>query len=797
MADTLLRDRVADLERLVTRHEKIEESLRQSETYYRTILEYACNGVTVVDENGIVRYQSPSKERILGYSSTETVGKPVFDLLDPDDLDNAMTVFARLKDSPGVPLVSVNRFKHKDGSTRLLESRVINLLDDPHVQGIIASFRDVTERKDTEAALLESEERYRALFESSPVPVVVHSLGKIVHVNPEAVRTMDGRSPADFVGKSIMDFVHADYREADEERVRRLYAKEGPVAPQEQKFVRADGTVIDVLVISSPVDYRGVPASQVVFQDITKRKRAETALKLSEERLRLALQAARMGTWEWNVQTGEILVSETTEKIYGIEPKSTGWTIEEHAGYLHPEDRGAVTELIAEILRGGEESPAQTEYRIVRPDGETRWVEACGEIARDGHGVPQRVLGTVVDITERKRAESEKRFLETQLRQAQKMETIGTLAGGIAHDFNNILGPILGYSDMLLADGKINGEVKEDLGYILKAAYRAKELVQQILLFSRQSERDRTPVQIHLIVKEALKLIKATMPSTIDIQQDIDGDCDAVMADPTQIHQVFLNLCTNARHAMRETGGTLKVSLKHLEADEAFLRMHTGLTEGRYLRLTVSDTGHGINGPHLERIFEPFFTTKEMGEGTGLGLSVAHGIVVGHGGAITVDSQPGRGTSFHVYLPCVVASPAPVLSKDVPRAPANESVLYVEDQEEVAAIGRKMLERLGYNATVVSNGADALDIFREDVGRFDLVLTDQMMPGMTGADLASKLLRIRPRLPIVLMTGFSETATPDSAKRAGIRCFIRKPIVTRELAIALREALETETAAVD
>ncbi len=369
------------------------------------------------------------------------------------------------------------------------------------------------------------------------------------------------------------------------------------------------------------------------------------------------------------------------------------------------------------------------------------------------------------------------------------MEAIGTLAGGIAHDFNNILTPILGYTDMIIDDVPEDSRIRADMEKVIKAANRAKDLVQQILTFSRQVEQERKPVKIHLVVKEALKLLRATLPTTIEIRQNIDTGCGAVLADPTQIHQVLINLCTNAYHAMRESGGVIEVSLGMVEISTELAMNYPNLHEGTYVRLTVSDTGHGMDRGTIERVFEPFFTTKGVGAGTGLGLSVVHGIVVSHGGEITIESELGKGTRFHVHLPradSVVEREAP---RDDPIPEGKERILFVDDEEEIARMGKRMLERLGYDVTMRTSSVEALEAFRSQPDGFDLVITDQTMPDMTGVEFVGELLRIRPDLPIILMTGFSEMVTPETAKKIGVREFIMKPIMILDLGKAIRRVL--------
>jgi signal transduction histidine kinase/ActR/RegA family two-component response regulator len=384
------------------------------------------------------------------------------------------------------------------------------------------------------------------------------------------------------------------------------------------------------------------------------------------------------------------------------------------------------------------------------------------------------------------------RQLEAQLRHAKRLETIGTLAGGIAHDFNNILTPILGYANMALQDTPPTSETHSDIQHVIKGAGRAKDLVNQILTFSRQGEQERKLVEISEVVAEALKLLRASLPSTIEFRESIDTKCGTVLADSTQIHQVIMNLCANAFHAMKDKGGVLEVKLGLVEVDAELVRLHTNLHQGTYVRLTVSDTGRGMDSETRDRVFDPFFTTKEIGEGTGLGLSVVHGIVASHGGEITVYSEPGVGTTFHVYLPQSDGGVEEELPEEKVIATGEERVLFVDDDEEVAHMANRTLGRLGYQVTVRTDSVEARDTFRHNPDKFDIVITDQTMPKMTGVELAKELLSIRPDLPIILISGFSQMFTAEKIKSAGIREFIMKPIIASELSQTIRRVLDEE-----
>ena len=392
---------------------------------------------------------------------------------------------------------------------------------------------------------------------------------------------------------------------------------------------------------------------------------------------------------------------------------------------------------------------------------------------------------------ERLREEEEKSGLEAQLRQAQKMEAIGTLAGGIAHDFNNILAAILGYTE--LAKQKMTPESEPDhcLAEVLKATYRAKELVQQILAFSRKGEQEVKPLRIQCVVKEALKLLRATLPVSIDIQQRIDPDCQAILADPTRIHQIILNLCTNASHAMEAKGGTLSVLLENTTLGEEDAQAH-GLAAGGYVLLVVSDTGHGMGKEVLDHIFEPYFTTKKQGKGAGMGLAIVHGLVKAIGGKIFVASTVGQGTTFRIFFPQVSARAGEDPPRETPAisVPGSERIFVIDDEQAIVAMEKIALERLGYQVQLFADSEEALAAFRVNPQGCDPVVTDQTMPHLSGMDLAKAFLAIRPDLPIILSTGYSSQASEEDAARAGIRRFIMKPVNISQLAAVIREILD-------
>jgi PAS domain S-box-containing protein len=522
----------------------------------------------------------------------------------------------------------------------------------------------------------------------------------------------------------------------------------------------------------------------------TENQKSAAALRTSEERYSLLVNSIPEVFWMVSADYQQVLyISPAYEQIWGRSCQSLLENPSDWQTAVVKEDLPGVIAVINGIGKNTGGQLDFPEYRILRPDGTLRWIKAKAVPLKDETGRIVHVAGLCEDITEHKRAEEEKQKLESQLRQAQKMEAIGTLAGGIAHDFNNILSIIFGYNQLAMVE-KDPENRRRHLEELNKGAERAKELVGQILAFSRKGEQQKQPLQASLIVKEALKMLRSSIPTTIEIRPNIVSQA-LVLADPTQIHQVVMNLCANAYHAMRETGGILAVSLEEVRiAGEDY--GYADLAPGNYLKLEVSDTGCGIDAKTQEKIFEPYFTTKKPGEGTGLGLAVVHGIVKSHHGHITVYSEPGKGTSFHVYLPLTeqlaVAKPDTTAPKEL--RGKGERILFVDDEKQIREVVAAILTKNGYQVTPCADGAQALAEFEKEPERFDLVITDMTMPSMTGAELTQKILALRPQTPIILCTGQSELINREKALAMGIRAYLHKPVLMETLLGEARKALE-------
>ncbi len=676
----------------------------------------------------------------------------------------------------------------RGASDYLLKDRLARL--GPAAEHALAQRKIKREREAAARALEETEERLNTIVENLNEGLIISDLeGRMLHWNPAALRmhgfALDAEWPrtrGDLA--SVFEFATAegvpvafeDWPLARICRGERLTDCELHVRRVGEEWARifsyGGGTARDV---------DGHAVAFLTITDVSQRKRDEVALRESEARFRQVVENIHEVFWMSDPAKNQFLyVSAAFASIWGRPCESlyrdaSGWF-----EAIHPEDRARV----AEAARTKQALGTYDEtYRVQRPDGALRWIRDRAFPVRDASGRVYRVVGTAEDITEY-------RQLEEQFRQAQKMEAIGTLAGGIAHDFNNILAAINGYTGLARMSCERGGEVDNFLAEVEQASARATDLVRQILAFSRQRERERNPLQLRHVVAETVKLLRASIPSTIEFKTSLASDLPAVMSDATQIHQIVMNLCTNAAHAMRNQHGRLDVRLERCDVTPEMAATCRELREGSYVRLAVVDTGHGMDAATKERIFEPFFTTKPLGEGTGLGLAVVHGIMREHEGAIMVESEVGVGTRIELYFPASEAAAAEVEGQadEIPLG-HGERILVVDDEEPLARLAQTMLLRLGYQAEAHSTATDALRALRAEPGNFALLLTDQSMPRMTGLDLARAARELRPELPVMILSGHNAALTSERLAAAGVREVLTKPVELRHLAAAVQRAL--------
>ena len=556
----------------------------------------------------------------------------------------------------------------------------------------------------------------------------------------------------------------------------------------DMRMVKKDGTVFWAHLKSIvALDAEGNPVCRIVMSDITKIKRADMLIRESEQNFRTLADSGRALIWTSGTDKlcnyfNSVWLEFTGRKLE--QEMGNGWT-----EGVHPDDLQSCLDIYVGAFDRREKF--SMEYRMLRYDGEYRWILDDGCPRYDSMGEFIGYIGHCLDISERKHDEEENAKLEVQLRHAQKMESIGFLAGGIAHDLNNILFPISGLSEMLLDDIPPGNPEHESIKQIYKSAQRGSDLVKQILTFSRQSKPQKLPIKIQSILKDVLRLVRSTIPMNIEITSHIKPDCGMVSADPTQVHQIVMNLITNAYHAVERNGGTIDIELKETGPPEVTLGYSVRLLARGYARITVSDTGTGIDNTLIDKIFDPYFTTKELGKGTGLGLSVVYGIVKEHGGDIQVYSEVGKGTSFHVYLPLLTDandSKSAAVTREYPTG--RERILLVDDEEPIARMEQIMLERLGYQVTARTSSLDALAAFKANPGHFDLVISDKGMPLMTGEQLSRELILIKPGIPIIICTGFSDENDVNRAMSMGIKGFLMKPVATGDMATMVRKALD-------
>jgi len=645
------------------------------------------------------------------------------------------------------------------------------------IQKTVQLRRELEERKQAEEALRESEGKYKLITETSQTGIYMHQDDIIIYANDKFAQ-LHGYTVDELIGTYYFNLFHPDERErALGIKSKRLRGDEDAPQYHETKRVKKDGGILWCQTVAVLIEYQGKPAIMGNVVDITVRKRAEESLRESEEKYRRLFELESDAIFLIEKDTGKILeVNASAADLYGFSREELlrmkNVDLSAEAG----KTKQATQDQLTQIPIRHHRKKDGTVFPVEITASHMNWK------GREAH------IATIRDITFRVEAESAHAELEKELYQARKMESIGTLAGGIAHDFNNILAIIVGYTELAVLDVPEWNPAKGYLKEIQTASLRAKDLVRHILSFSRKAVTDRKPIKIGLIIEDSLKMLRASIPADIEIRQNNSCEFDTILADPTQISQVLINLCTNAAHAMRDEGGILAVSLQNVEFKKQNVKSDLG--PGRYVKLSVSDTGHGIDPENVDRIFDPYFTTKGLGEGTGLGLSVVQGIVKTHSGTVTVKSKLGKGTVFEVLIPLTEAESQPEDEKAEAFPTGNEKILFIDDEESILNLVKKRLEMQGYQVEAKNDPVDALELFRSRPDRFDLVITDMTMPKMTGDKLTKEILGIRPEMPIILCSGFSDKIDTERAMSLGIRKYIEKPLKMSDFLVSIRKVLD-------
>ena len=746
------------------------------ESLYHDIIQTTKDGFWLLDADGNILDVNAAYLMMSGYSKPELLGMNISRLEAKEGERETDEHIRNIREGRKADhFESVHR--RKDGST--FDVEITNTFP-PARNQFVVFIKDITERKRIEHLLRENERLYRDLVEeTNDLITKVDAQGRLLFVNRMSDRFL-GLSPRECLGKSAFQFIHADDREKTQKWFHDCVNKRRRQSSIENRQVNATtGEFFHMLWTNSfHYDAHGnLEGIGSIARDITESRHEQEkfAKAFSASPLLMSISTIENGEY---IDVNECFVAATgysREEVIGA--TSVG------VGLLSQEDRDALkNELLATGRIHGKE------LRLRRKSGEGFFCRFYGEIITVAG--EKRLLSLVLDITDSKLAEQKKEELEALLFNSQKMEAIGILAGGIAHDFNNILAIIISGIEMAGDHIPEESPAREYNETVLRAAYRARDLVKQILAFSRQDKQEYIPVKLHLIIKEYLKFIRSSTPTTIEIRHDIDPGCGYVDADSTQIQQVVMNLCTNALHAMDEKG-ILEISLKAVPLNAEDIAHKPRLTPGSYARLSISDSGTGMDRKIMDLIFNPFYTTKAVGVGTGMGLSVAHGIVESHGGMIQVESEPGKGTTFHVFFPIierVTEDQQPGTAEPLPTG--REHILFVDDEKSLSRLMSRVLADQGYTVTAMTGSNDALETFLAKPDEFDLLITDQAMPNMSGMELAQKIMKIRPDMPVILCTGFSNKVSERKIRELGIRELCCKPLTKKMLAKTIRKVLD-------
>ncbi|MFH2067329.1 MAG: PAS domain S-box protein [Pseudomonadota bacterium] len=765
-----LEERIRELEQTESEHKRTEIQILESEERYKRIFESLQDVYYESGIDGTILEVSQSIEKLSQYTRKELIGTSLYDIYtDPKEREEFVKI---VLDKGRVNDYEIH-LKDKDGSQRLCSISTLLMRDN---QGkplkLIGSMRDISERKLFEEALRESEKKYQSLFNNAQVALFRTSIdGKLIEIN---------KRYAEMAGYSNVEDCMADFNPRDawadpqgRNELLKIIQKKGFVNDYETKIIRKDGIQIWILFSATVFPEQGFLEGSIV--EITDRKQAEKALIAERNMLDTVTQNAGVGLAIISEDYRTIWANQVLTDIFG--------DVKDKLCYLTYNNQENICSGcgVREVFTNKKDLVT---YEQVGEDinGKTIWSQIIATPIMDEKGNITSALEVVIPITERKK-------LEEQLRQSHKMESIGKLTGGIAHDFNNILGIIIGNAEIALDDIPEWSPVHLNLEEIKSAGLKASGIVKQLLSFSRKTAQELKPTVIRAVVEDTLNLLRSTIPATIEIRKNISAVDETILADPIQINQIIMNLCINASQEMEQTGGILEVTVENLTLDEETVINYKDMITGEYIKIDIIDTGPGIDPRIIDKIFDPYFTTKEIGKGTGMGLAVVQGIVKSHSGSITVDSKLGRGTAFSMLFPKITEKPEIEIKSKDELPCGTETILLVDDEKSIVGMTKQMLERLGYKVEAKTSPKETLELFCSKPDRFDLVITDMMMPQITGIKLSEQLMDIRSDIPVIICTGHSPLIDEEKAKEKGIAAYVMKPVMKHEIAKTIRKVL--------
>ncbi|GAB6146144.1 PAS domain S-box protein [Desulfocicer niacini] len=758
--------------RNITEFKKVKEALQESENKYRKVVESANEGIAVT-QDGMLKFINRKILEISGYSEVALMSRPFIEFIHAEDRQMVMQHHIKMLEDEKTLGVYALRFIAKSGDLKWMENNGVSITWEGK-PATLNFLSDITARKRAEGALRESEERFRQVYNHMSIGVAKVSLEfKIVAANP-AYCKMLGYSEAELTGKHLREITHSDSIEKNILKQSQLAAGEIDHFRMEKRFIHKTSKIVYGMLDANLVrDSDGKPIYFLgSVADISDLKYAEELLRESEKKYRTILDSMKDAVYICNP---DFLIEYMNPRMIStIGGDSTGdYCYKAIYGY----NKKCSWCVLDNILQG-----EHIDYELANPK-DNRFYSVTNSPIHHSCGTISK-LTIFRDITDSK-------SIEAQLYQARKMESIGTIAGGIAHDFNNILYMITGNAELAMEDLPARSPAHKNLEEIKSAGLRAAGVVKQLLNFSRQSDQKFKPIDAVMVIKDALKFMRSTIPTTIELQQNFPEKEVTILGDPIQINQVMMNICINASHAMEDTGGVLDILVETTSINEKTSARYPDLAPGDWLKITINDTGPGISEDIIDRIFDPYFTTKGVGKGSGMGLAVVHGIVQNHHGTIFVESKPGKGATFTIFFPLLTEKPVTDVkaSRKIPRG-AGEKILFVDDEVSITNMIGIMLERLGYKVQTTTSPVDALELFRSKPDGFDLVLTDMTMPKMTGVRLSEKLKEIRPEIPVVICTGYSAIINKEKAESIGIDGFVMKPIEMSDIAKTIQNILD-------